>query len=187
MTKLIELALEIATEAAFRPFGVLIQRPEGPSLGERDVQDYWRLPFDLDGRPELEIVRYWSQPWETDRLERHLHVTESRVALAGRRVILIVAPPTPGAVGHGPAPDSLQAFLIDGSAGVLLHRGTWHALDCFPVDDDFIDFAFLTEAQTVAELEGATEAQASPRTEVFHYATLGVRFRVVDPGGLSHL
>jgi ureidoglycolate hydrolase len=185
MTRLFEITLESVSAEAFRPFGELLKRPDTPSLGERDVQDYWRLPFDLDGKPELEIVRYWAQPWELNRVERHLHVTESRVALGGRRVVLVVAPRTPGEIAAGPAPESLRAFLIDDDAGVLLHRGTWHALDCFPVDDDFVDFAFLTEAETVAELEGVIQPNTPPRTEVFDFETLEQRFRVVDPTGLK--
>ena len=181
MSTPIEIPLELVSAHAFRPFGELIMRPDAPSLGESAVQDYWRLPFDLDGKPELEIVRYRQQPWELHQLERHLHVTECRVALAGRRVVLVVGPRTADDVGCAPAPASLRAFLLRGDAGVLLYRGTWHALDCFPVDDDFVDFAFLTEAQTVAELEGVSEPGPAPRTEVVDFETLGQWFRVVDP------
>ena len=186
MTRLIEIPLEGASAEAFRPFGQLIAKPEAPSLGDRPVQDYWRLPFDLDGRPELEIVRYRQQPWELDRLERHLHVTESRVALGGHSVVLVVAPHAEleGAEAV-PDPGCLRAFLVRGSAGVLLHRGTWHALDCYPVDVPFVDFAFFTEAETVAELEGTSRAGASPRTEVADYREMGLRFRVVDLHGLA--
>ena len=186
MTRLIDIPLERASAEAFLPFGQLIAKPEAPSLGDRPVQDYWRLPFDLDGRPELEIVRYRRQPWELDRLERHLHVTESRVALGGHSVILVVAPPARlGETSAIPDPERLRAFLVDGSAGVMLHRGTWHALDCFPTSAAFVDFAFLSEAETVAELEGARRVGSAPRTEVADYDAMGLRFRVVDPAGLT--
>lgn len=183
MPKLTNITLDALTEEAFRPFGHLVAKPAGPSLGERAVQDYWRLPFELDGKPELEIVRYWQQPWEFEALERHLHVTESRVALGQQAAILAVAPATPpGDRTSFPDPDSIRAFLLDGSVGVILHRGTWHALDCFPVRAPFVDFAFLTEAETVAELEGAPTIAAKPRTQVADFgADRDLRFRIVDP------
>src|SRR5262245_49110150 len=94
MVTIVELPVEPMTAAEFAPFGHLIaSRPNG-NLGTRPEQDYWRLPFNLEGRLELELVRYHAQPWEFSRLERHVNVTESRVAIGGHPAVIVAAPPT---------------------------------------------------------------------------------------------
>ena len=181
-----DVVLEALSEEAFAPFGCLIAGAATGSLGDRPVQDYWRLPFDLDGRPEFEVVRYRQQPWEFDQLERHLHVTESRVALGGGAAVLAVAPPTPLDDRSAlPDPGGIRAFLLDGSSGVMFHRGTWHALDCYPVGAAYVDFAFITEAETVSELEGSPAIPSAPRTQLVDLASaFDLRCRIVDPTSL---
>jgi hypothetical protein len=43
-----------------------------------------------------------------------------------------------------PPPGSVRAFHMDGTVGVVLRRGTWHALRRFPVGAPLIDIVLLT-------------------------------------------
>jgi ureidoglycolate hydrolase len=52
-----------------------------------------------------------------------------------------------------PEPESLPAFLVGGAQGILIWRDVWHTLSRYPVRAEGASFAFLTTAETQAELE----------------------------------
>lgn len=132
-----------ATPAAFAPFGDLILpsgygTPFGPGDAALDLSR---------GRPRLSIMRVPDHGLAFDKMARHRAVTQCLGAATGKRWYLVVAPPEalddPEAV---PAPDALQAFVIEGSAVVKLHRGTWHAGPYFQAS--YMDFFNLELADT---------------------------------------
>src|SRR5689334_16790406 len=72
------------------------------------------------------------EPIEWSQMERHLAVTQAFLPLGGVASIMVVAPPSDPADRKAlPPPDSVRAFHMDGSRGVVLRRGTWHALRRF--------------------------------------------------------
>ena len=85
-----------------------------------------RVGFTIDGTVDLHVVRYDSKPMEFHLVERHLHVTETRVPLTPEPVVLVVAQSTsPDDRAAPPSLESFRAFLLNGRQGVLLGTGTW--------------------------------------------------------------
>ena len=75
---------------------------------------------------------------------------------------------------------------MPGDVGLMLWRGTWHALTRFPTSAGGAGFAFLTDAATQSELERQRADGTPPRLtqEIDYRARCGVSFEVVDPAAL---
>jgi ureidoglycolate hydrolase len=185
MRSVLQIATHALTPESFERYGRLISSSADAPICFRPEQEYWRLPFTSEGPLELELVRYHFQDPDFSVLERHLTVTESRVPLGGRSCVMVVAPPTSIDRVELPPPESLRAFILDGTAGIMLWKGTWHALDVFPLKPPYIDFAFLTDSALVAELETTPNARDMKRTQVVDFQEqMGVTFRVSMPPAL---
>ena len=187
MTREIELPLGPLSDQSFEPYGRIL----GPGGRAADFEashlSNWRVDFEADGPAEILFIRYKYQAPVFQTLERHFHVSQGFVPLNGAAAIMVVAKPTdPGDAEAIPAPTEIRAFLMDGSTVVILHRGTWHALSRFAVAPPHIDFAFLTERATQADIEASGRAGEPPeRTQIVDYgARFNLSFRVVDPEGL---
>jgi ureidoglycolate hydrolase len=183
----VAVRLEWLSDAAFAPFGQIVGAGERPASFEAAHLWNWRIGFEADGPTEVLLIRYKYQEPAFRHLERHFHVTQGFVPLGGVASIMVVAAPTdPDDMDAIPAAESVRAFLMDGGAGVVLHRGTWHALSRFPVRPPHVDVAFLTDRATQADIEASGKAGTSPvRTQIVDYAArFGVSFRVTDPAGL---
>ncbi len=187
MAKILDLPVEPLLANIFEPFGVVIEeldssiRQTGPRKPAR------RLPFEVDSRADLQIIRYQHQAMEQSVLERHLNVTESRFPLSDNPVVLVVAPSFAESSPNADVPDveNARAFLFGRGQGVLLWRDTWHGLDCFPVAPPYADFALLSEAETEAELECDADPDAYRRSRFADLDRLSdTRLRVSDPHGL---
>jgi ureidoglycolate hydrolase len=187
MGELVEemIAVEELTQTALEPFGELIS----PALVEQSAAPEQagghrmaELELAIDGMPALFVIRYPEQDMVVSAFERHLTMTEVRLALDSAAVLAVAGPPIGEEPADRPTRDSLRAFLIHFGAGVLLHRGTWHALSCFPVDAPFSSFAFLTERQSEFELQSRNVTPR--RTDFYDFADEGAAFRIVDPAGL---
>lgn len=172
MTSTFTLAVASISPEAFAPYGRLLS-PEGPRDAGREGYDIWIKPFAAESQARLQIVRYHARPFVVGMIERHLHVTEARLPLAGGPpAIIVVAPPDENA----PTPQNLRAFRLDG-AGVIFHRGTWHAIDAYPERGPYTDFLFLSEEATVNELF-VTPGTPPKRTEVIDFAARGTRVTI---------
>jgi ureidoglycolate hydrolase len=183
MSQVIEIPLETLTPEAFSSFGQIVSSLPTKPNWSRPGLDAWTLNFILDGRPELKVVRFHHQGSALGRefevLERHTAVTETRIPLGGSQAILIVAPPT--AISQSISPpsiDTVRAFFLDGSKGAMLWKGTWHALDCFPVKPPSADFLFITEVETEIEVEKLADMALAHRTDV---VSLGHTLKIADP------
>jgi len=180
----IEIPLERLTREAFSPFGQIIGDFDAPPVFEASHLRSWRLDFELDGRAELMFTRYLHQPLAFSALERHTGVTQSFIPLGNAPSVMVVAAPT--ASSAIPAPDDVRAFGVPGDVGLMLWRGTWHALTRFPVRPEGAAFALITGYDTQRELE-REKADGTPPTlteAVDYEAQRDVRFEVVDPEGL---
>ena len=187
MTEIVEVALEPLTADAFAPYGQLITARDEPPVFEAAHLEAWQMDFAVDGEIELMVVRYIHQEMRWTTMERHFNVTQSFMALGGAASVMVVADPTDAADRTvPPRPETARAFLVDGAQGVMLWRGTWHALTRFPVPAAGGAFAMITGAATQQELERQNREGTRPKlTQVVDFEkTYGVGFAVVDPAGL---
>ncbi len=187
MTKLIEIAAEPLTAEAFAPFGEIVGGSSAPTDWTRPGLDAWKNSFAIEGRTELRVMRYHRQAPKLNVMERHVTVTESRMPMGGARAFMVVAPPSPdNRPDEPPPPEAARAFYLDGHAGLMFWRGTWHALDCYVIGRDYADFAFISEVETEDEIETSIDAFSGARTQITDYLqTHDCRFTVVDPLGLA--
>ena len=182
MARTVEVAVEALSASAFEPFGTIIGAQTGPPALDWGTLQTWMAPFDVDGPTQMTLCRYHREPVEWSQMERHLAVTQAFLPLGGIASVMVVAPPSDPADRTAlPPPDSVRAFHMDGSAGVVLRRGTWHALRRFPVGAPLIDIVLLTGRDTQAELERQARDGSLPKlTHEADYASVhGVTFRAI--------
>ena len=186
MSQLIELPVERLSPESFAPFGEVIDELPDSAHAEGGFKATRRVGFTIDGAVELRVVRYDFKPMEFHLMERHLHVTETRVPLTPDPVVLVVAQSTsPDDRAALPSLESFRAFLLNGRQGVLFGTGAWHPLDCYPVRSRPADFAFISEVATEKELRETPDFTECRRTLMVDLLReLDVRFAVVDPSGL---
>ena len=185
MTRIVEIAVEPLTHEAFAPFGEIIGAAPRPPDWARPRLDAWKMRFSLDGTTELRVMRYHHQPARFSVVERHVTLTEGRVPMGGAQAIMVVGPPAPASDPDAvPAPEAFRAFLLDGSVGIMMWRGTWHPLDCYPLKPPHADFGFFSEVEAENEIEHSADPRQGVRTQITDYLeTHGLGFRVTDPAG----
>jgi ureidoglycolate lyase len=123
---------ELSSEL-FAPYGSVLGQPQvaQPSIQDA-VSDVW-LGFSslmgIGSEPGKQVtyLRIHTRPQLYDKMEKHDTSAEAFIPLDGRS-ILVVAPPGPPGDAQGPDMSRARAFMMDGTSGVLLMRGTWHAV-----------------------------------------------------------
>ena len=184
--KIVDVPLQPMTAEAFAPYGRLIESRPVEGHGAEGKFRMTGLPFTVDGTPDLRIAHYPAQDMYWSKFERHLTMTETRIAL-GRAVVLIVAGDTP-LDERCTLPDvrSVKALLMRGDQGIVFRRGAWHGLDCYPVNTRHADFAFLTEREAEDELVDLGNVDTLRRSHIVDFAeTRNIVFRASDPCGLA--
>ena len=177
MERVHTIRIEPLTEEGLRPFGQIVGDTGKPPTLQGAATKAWRIDFGIDGTPEVLFARFDFQPWKVHRMERHLNVAQSFSPLDGKPSIMVVAPPTdPNDWDAIPAPEELRAFLLDGSRGIMLGEGTWHALHRFPLYPPSAEFAVLTALETTEELVKA--AAGGPATKLTQIADYRERFGI---------
>ena len=187
MLKCTEVEIEPLEAKAFEPFGQIIGRPGVPPIFAGPHVSGWRMDFGAEGPIDLMFSRFVFMPMEFSEMERHFNVTQSFIPLGGNPSVMVVAPRT-GREGTEarPRPATVRAFYVGGTQGILLWKGTWHALTRFPARPPHADFALITGLETQHELERQNKDGSMPKlTEVCDFArTEGVTFKVVDSRSL---
>lgn len=177
MPDLRTIPVEPFTEESFAPFGIVVGPRAAPAEFKGNASEGWPLPFEAQGGAQLMYSRFHHQAMRFSVVERHIGVTQGFVPLNGTPLVMVVAPPT---AGSAPDPSSLRAFLLDGTRGLLMHEGTWHTLDRYPVRPPYVDVLFLTARATHEEL--MREQAGGPKpvlTELHDFAAQGIAFEVV--------
>jgi ureidoglycolate lyase len=188
MSRVVQIPLERLSAEAFESLGQVICAREGerPTFGNEQLRS-WRQDFEVLGPTELMYIHYAHGPMAFSTLERHFHVTQTFIPLGGAASVMVAAPPTdPDDWASLPEPRQLRAFRVPGTVGLMLWRGTWHALTRFPVARQGAGFAFLTDSHTQRELERQRADGTQPKLtqEIDYRERFGVSFDVVDPDGL---
>ena len=113
------------TPEAFQPFGVVLQLPQRSPDIETEINRYWddAAPFRVTGAPQLGFLEAHRRPFVVEWMEFHKSHTQGFIPLGGESFIIAVAPPGTPLVQ---VPYAVQAFLMEGSCGVIIHQFTWH-------------------------------------------------------------
>jgi ureidoglycolate lyase len=133
-----QLPVESATADILAPYGTLVaanpMRQAKSSAFYGDAVELWAQDrFRSDADTCLSVARVHPRPNEVRWMERHFKHTQTFVPLGGRPFVMVLGAPTDGAV---PDPGNVRALRFDGSAGFMMHIGTWH------------EFPFALEAST---------------------------------------
>lgn len=184
------LTVEPLTPESFQPFGWVIgvkPRPEDTNVQGNAITK-WRTNHVFDpgdgGHVEFVWVNYCWKPFVCERLESHRLTHQSFIPLGGSvPLIHVVAPPPEDPMAADIAPDMsrARAFLLDGSLGTCLKRGTWHGH--FPVGG-VANFLMITRRSTTVDIETAMAEGRENMAETVRRDTLspsGQGVRLVLP------
>lgn len=181
--RLIDLDVQPLTPEAFAPYGTVLGKGPGAplhvDLGEFEVDAWIHDTMDVSGGlVELQVFTIAVRRMEFSFLERHVLETQAFMPIGGVPCVFPVAAPTGGdGPDHCPEPDTVRAFLFDGSAGIRLHKGTWHWIP-FPLGQTAA-FLNLTRAGKFADvIEGSGRGASQGDFQRRDLAELrGTRFR----------
>jgi ureidoglycolate lyase len=180
MARVHRIQIEPLTPEAFAPFGTVIDvghRP--PDYVGTSGTEAWHMAFE-SGRPLVSLLRTPYQGLRFRTMERHFHVSQAFIPLGGEPAAVAVAPPSAD-LDAVPELEAIRAFLLDGSKGYVLHRGTWHSLDRFPLRPPDTRFVMLTDRETQDDLTAAYAARrpAALTQEVDLEQVLGATIELV--------
>jgi ureidoglycolate lyase len=127
----VEVVPEPLTAAAFKPFGEVIEVPEGQkATKDTGAVRFWGGLAKARIAEEIEFGMFTAaaRPHEVAELGRHARSPAFLVGLSGEW-LLAVGPPF--LAGRHPQARRVRIFVVKPGQAVLLHKGTWHA-DPFP-------------------------------------------------------
>ncbi|WP_245562948.1 ureidoglycolate lyase [Thalassospira lucentensis] len=138
-----KLKVEPLTADDFAPFGEVISTATARdsykiNLGTTTrFHDISRVDVgDQGGAPIISIFRGTprAKPIEIKMMERHPLGSQAFMPLAGQKFLIVVASGT-----DTPTPDTLRAFISDGTQGVTYAKNVWHhPLLVLESDSDFL-------------------------------------------------
>ena len=146
MTAMHTIEIEPLTAEAFAPFGLILE-PHGTPSFDLPTKTLHRFPWNCDAPVIVQLLSFKRQQMKVGKIERHMHVSESRMHIGGSATVIVVGAPS----DEVPHPSSLRAFRLDGQ-GVMFKIGTWHAIDAYPLGDEPGLFLFLSDKETQSEL-----------------------------------
>ncbi|SDR64173.1 Ureidoglycolate hydrolase (allantoin degradation) [Rhizobiales bacterium GAS113] len=127
-----EITLELLSASAFEPFGQVIRPSSSEPSYSTGLLRSWRVDYDAEGGTDVHCIEYAHGPFACELIERHFTVSQTFIALGNADSIMLVGPAT--ARGESPPrPETLRAFYVLSSVGIMMHKGTWHAPTRFPV------------------------------------------------------
>ncbi|MFQ3595578.1 MAG: ureidoglycolate lyase [Sphingomonadaceae bacterium] len=147
--RIIDVPVKRATPEALAPYGQIIGHDPGIPPMPIDFYDGAAkvrrvVDFKAEGVIEMPVVTLQRRPLEVRWMERHFKHTQAFISLGARPFVACFAPPSDGEL---PEIDKVEAFLFDGSAGFMMHIGTWHEFPFALVDDTPL-MVILTKAAT---------------------------------------
>ncbi len=173
------LRIEPLTDEAFAPFGQVVSvKDRAPDFKTESGTEGWAVEF-RSGTPLVMLLRTPYRPLGFSRLERHFSVTQTFLPLGGSPAVLALAPPSSTDDREKiPGPSEIRAFLLDGTKGYVLARGTWHSLDRFPLYPPDTSWVIITDHETQQDLTSAYAGQGGWQLtqEVDYAARFGATF-----------
>lgn len=143
-----EINAKVLTKENFEPFGTVIEQPSIKPKISNESLDYWGALAKLDiEKPQVSFLVVKRRDFVIDKMERHVKPTEVFIPLEGTS-IFPVAPPKNVKNPKAEVPvDEITAFLLDGSKGMVMKKGTWHWVP-FPTAEK-ATFAVILGSETV--------------------------------------
>ena len=139
------------TADAFAPYGWLFTGQAGdPAGGAFRLQRLADSDFS-GGRPLMAMITLRWRDFCFTHMEQHSSFTQAFLPADGAPAVIVVAQPSAG-LGSEPDLDTLQAFLLDGTQGIMYGRGIWHT-PVFPLVQ-IATYAMTTCIDTQPETEG---------------------------------
>ena len=133
------VTIEKLTAAVFAEFGAVLGEPAdgGPDV-TTPVCDCWMGVSDLQGigsvsGRQITYLKIHTRPKVFDQMEKHETSAEAFIPLDGQSVLLVVPADAMDDQGR-PDTTRARAFMMDGSQGILMKPGTWHAVP-YPLTD----------------------------------------------------
>jgi ureidoglycolate lyase len=154
----------VATPESLAGYGWMIGEPGGV---ERDKIDFYgrevRVTHPADFRSNddtcLNLVSFKTRPLQVRWMEYHSKHTQTFIPLAGKPFYMVLGKPSrrrpDGSYDPAASPlpdlDDVTCFYFDGSAGIVMHVGTWHEVP-FPIEGD-THFVCICTQETNDNLE----------------------------------
>jgi ureidoglycolate lyase len=137
-----------ATREALKPYGEVLGYDEKIAPMPIDFYDgaarVRRVAnFISDGQTEMPVVTLQRRPFEVRWMERHFKHTQAFISLGSKPFVACFAPPNDKDL---PDLDKVEAFLFDGSAGFVMHIGTWHEFPFAVLDNTHLLVILRKEA-----------------------------------------
>lgn len=119
---MISIQLEPISAGAFAAYGDLLVAPE---LGARIefTQGLQNLRSTAVPCLSLCTIEPIALPFQTIRMERHVHSSQAFLPLRGRGYLVLVSA---NGIDDRPALASLRAFRVPACVGINYRAGTWH-------------------------------------------------------------
>ncbi len=167
------LQVERLTQEAYAPFGWVIGDPpaggviEGPSALFFHAHDFG---VGAGGEVELVWATYRGQKPIAEKIEMHRLTEQALIPVGAAPMLHIVAPPNADPLAPGILPDFSQAraFLLDGSRGICMRRGTWHMH--FGIVEA-ATYMIITRRSTTDDLSAAIQTGSEPAETVIYKTT----------------
>ena len=154
------LPLEPAVADALAPYGTLLgadlaAAPRRSGFYREAVELWSPGRFISDADTTLSVARVHRRETEVIWMERHFQHTQCFVPLGGKPFAIVMGAPTLNTI---PDPQTVRAFRFDGSAGFMMHIGTWHEFP-FALDGD-VDVLVILRNETNRDLELRADDEA---------------------------
>lgn len=176
MAREVQIKVELLTEEAFAPFGALLSNKERSADFQGLNSIGWKEAFELNGPPLFMTLSSSYTGLRFNMLERHFAVTQTFIPLGGvPSIIAVAAPSAPETI---PAPEDIRAFVLDGSAGYVLKKGTWHSLDRFPLYPPSAEIVIISSLETQQELESVPQEQWRLTQQIDYTEQFDVSFKL---------
>jgi len=122
-----EIKAKFLTIEGFKSFGTIIGLPTVKPTVSVTSLDYWDevAPLSNEDRA-ISYILCKRKAFEFDSMERHVKTTEMFVPLKGYSIFPFAPPSKLNDPKAKPDIDKIEAFIMDGSQAIVMHKGTWH-------------------------------------------------------------
>ena len=167
---------------SFEEFGSLIapETQDSPNLNRApgNMGFLWvQKALEFPKQAYMCTLRYYHRGTRVEFLQKHPESTITLIPLGGRASVIVVSPE--GSNGR-PDIDHARAFLLDGTKGIVMHRGTWLRY-AYPLGE-FVDFAYITQRVDPATANSTDDTVRSNLETEFGFV-LDLVFRVPEGSG----